>query len=82
MKAQQLLNAIGNVDDTFLTEMLEEKKTTARFAGKRLWLIAAIVSAMLLLMGCGWVVLHMQSLKLGEETLYYDVFNDEGFAGR
>ena len=48
----------------------------------RTWLIAAIIGAMVFLMGCGWIALRMRDMKLGEETLWYDVFSDEGFAGR
>ena len=48
----------------------------------RIWLIAAIIAAMVFLMGCAWFVLRMQDMKLGDETLYYDVFDDEGYVGR
>jgi len=82
MKAERLLNVMGNVEEAFLTEMLEDNKPKARFAGKRIWLVAAIVAMMLFLMGCAWIVMRMQDMKLGNETLYYDVFDDKGFVGR
>ena len=55
---------------------------TKRKRMPRIWLIAAIITAMVFLMGCAWIILRMQDMKLGDETLYYDVFDDEGFAGR
>lgn len=45
-------------------------------------MIAALIGLMLFLMGCAWIALRVQSMKLGEETLYYDVLSDEGFVGR
>ena len=55
---------------------------TKRKRMPRIWLIAAIIAAMVFLMGCAWIILRMQDMKLGDETLYYDVFDDEGFVGR
>lgn len=57
------------------------KQTKSRRMPK-VWLIAAIIAAMVFLMGCAWIILRLQDMKLGKETLYYDVFDDEGFAGR
>lgn len=55
---------------------------TKRKGMPKIWLIAAIIAAMVFLMGCAWIILRMQDMKLGDETLYYDVFDDEGFVGR
>ena len=57
-------------------------KQTMRSGMPKVWLIAAIIAAMVFLMGCAWIILRMQDMKLGDETLYYDVFDDEGFVGR
>lgn len=45
-------------------------------------LIAALIGLMVFLMGCAWIILRMQDMKLGDKTLYYDIFSDEGFVGR
>lgn len=55
---------------------------TKRKGLPKVWLIAAIIAAMVFLMGCAWIILRMQDMKLGDETLYYDIFSDEGFVGR
>lgn len=86
MKEKRMFQALGSVSDKFIEEMYgpneAQQKRTGRHPAGRMWLIAAIVTAMVLLMGCAVYVLKMQDLKLGDETLYYDIFSDEGYVGR
>ena len=86
MKEKRMFQALGSVSDKFIEEMYgpneAQQKRTGRHPAGRMWLIAAIVAAMVLLMGCAVYVLKMQDMKLGDETLYYDIFSDEGYVGR
>lgn len=86
MKEKRVFHAMGSVNDKFIEEMYapnEAKKNTIdRHPAKKMWLVAAIITAMVFLMGCAWIVLRMQGMWLGEEDVYYDVFSDEGFVGR
>jgi len=83
MKAKRILNVLTLVDSRYIEELYAEEASPKRRSVKRIWLIAAIVAVMLVLVGCAVVyMLQMQDMKLGDETLYYDVFDDEGFAGR
>ncbi len=58
------------------------KKANRRLLLRRPVFIAALIGLMVFLMGCAWIALQMQDMKLGDETLYYDVFSEEGFVGR
>ena len=86
MKEKHIFNALGNVNDKFVEEMYAQSESKKQVVNhhptKRLWLIAAIIAAMVLLMGCAWIVLRMQDMKLGDGTVYYDVFSDEGYVGK
>ena len=86
MKEKRMFQALGSVSDKFIEEMYgsneSQQKKTGRHPARKMWLIAAIVAAMVLLMGCAVYVLKMQDMKLGDETLYYDIFSDEGYVGR
>ncbi|MBR4289484.1 MAG: hypothetical protein IKT52_02455 [Oscillospiraceae bacterium] len=84
MKEKRIFYALGSVNDQFVEEMYApDEIKNKRLPAKKVWLIAAIIGTMVFLMGCAaWIVLRMQDMKLGEETLYYDVFSDEGFVGR
>lgn len=86
MKEKRIFHALGSVNDKFVEEMYvpneAKKKTVSHHPVKKMWLIAAIIAAMVFLMGCAWIVLRMQGMQLGEEDVYYDVFSDEGFVGR
>ena len=67
MKEKRILQALGSVSDKFIEEMYEpneaQQKRTSRHPARRMWLIAAIVAAMVLLMGCAVYVLKMQDMK-------------------
>ncbi len=70
-----------------LIDEAEYGSFSAKNANRRLLLrrpvfIAALIGLMVFLMGCAWIALRMQDMKLGDETLYYDVFSEEGFVGR
>lgn len=57
----------------------EKKKASGiRTLGRKPLLIAAIIGLMLFLMGCAWVVMKMQDLKIGETTGEQYVFATDG----
>lgn len=63
MKEKQVFHALGSVNDKFIEEMYAsieaKKKTVSHHPGKKLWLIAAIIAAMVFLMGCAWAVIEI-----------------------
>ena len=74
-----MFQARGSVIDKFIEEMYEpneaQQKRTGRHPARRMWLIAAIVAAMVLLMGCAVYVLKMQDMNVGQEEVTYDAFD-------
>ena len=76
MKAMDLLVGFGSVKDSFVigAEEFRQGKPKAqikRLPGQKVWLIAAVIALMLLLVGCAVVyVLRMQNLKVGEYSFY------------
>ena len=89
MKAKRILYALGNVDDGYITEMQEETSAAPRRSVKRIWLIAAIVAVMLILVGCVYVLMNLADLKLRDdrytslemETDKFDTISLQGFMG-
>ena len=79
MKEKRMFQALGSVSDKFIEEMYEpneaQQKRTGRHPARRMWLIAAIVAAMVLLMGCAVYVLKMQDMNVGQEEVTYDAFD-------
>lgn len=76
MKAMDILETIGSIRDKYILEA--HSQTTApkkRIPSKRLFLIAAIIALMLLLVGCVAVMLGLHEMYIGEYTY------DAGFAG-
>ncbi len=60
----------------------EEKTETHRHLFRRPLLVAALIALMLLLVGCAVVyVLSMQEIKLGEQQVTVDVYNDNPNVG-
>lgn len=56
MRKEQLLAALGNVDEGYIAEMYEqEKKPHRQLSTRRVWLIAAVIAVMVLMMGCALV---------------------------
>lgn len=79
MKEKRMFQALGNVSDKFIEEMYgpneAQQKKTSRHPARKMWLIAAIVAAMVLLMGCAVYVLKMQDMNVGQEEVTYDAFD-------
>ena len=76
MKSMDLLETIGSIRDKYILEAhsqnIVQKK---RIPSKRLFLIAAIIALMLLLVGCVAYILGLKDMYVGEYT------HDAGFAG-
>ena len=83
MKSMDLLKALGNVKDTYVisAEEFRQGKSQVKsktIPAKRMWLIAAIVALLLLLVGCTVVYfLRMQDMKVGEYSFYVPTEYDE-----
>lgn len=72
MNANQILDMIGDAKGSYIWEA-QQRRTGAvkrkRISPKRVWLLAAIITVALLLVGCTIVyVLSLQDMKLGEEV--------------
>ncbi len=64
MKSIEILELVGQTPDRYILDA-ENISTAKSHTPKRLWLIAAIISAMVFLMGCAWAV-----IKLAESPLF------------
>lgn len=94
MSANQILDMIGDAKGSYIWEA-QQSRTGAvkhkRTSPKRVWLLAAIITVALLLVGCTIVyVLSLQDMKLGEEvwedyhtgeTQPHSALSLQGFAG-
>ena len=86
MNSMDLLDAIGDAKGAYVLAARESVKR--RRSVKRVWLIAAVIGVMLLLVGCAVVyVLSLQDMKMGEsnwedhrtgETQSYSVLSLQG----
>ncbi len=74
MKEKRLLYAIGWVEDEFIEEMLQPGK---KYPRKKLWLLAAIIALLLLLVGCVAVFLRLQDMSIGQEP-YVERYDEYG----
>jgi len=78
MNGKDILKGLSYIDQRYITEAEtytapERKIRTLR----RPLLIAALVALMLMLVGCSVVyLLHLQEIKLGEDTILHDIFGD------
>lgn len=90
MKAKRILNVLGYVDDRYIEEIFEQMEVKPRRRSvKRIWLIAAIMALMLLLVGCVAYVLSLNDLKLRDdrytasemESNKFDTVSLQGFMG-
>lgn len=91
MKEKRILYALGNVRDQYIEEMIGTGGGASRRPAKRLWLVAAIIALMLLLVGCIAYVLSLNDLKLAESpvqeadipeaTEVRDIISLQGFVG-
>lgn len=83
MKKEDVLDMIGDARDTYVwdAQLVRSGQIPAakkRLPAKRVWLIAAIVALMLLLVGCTIAyVLSLQDLKVGEYSFYIPPAYDE-----
>ncbi len=76
---RRLLYAIGWVKDEYIIEMQQRgiKQKTRKMPSRRIWLIAAVITALLILAGCVAVFLRLQDMSIGKET-YTQYFDDQG----
>lgn len=78
MTNQELLDILGGVKGEYIFRAQKlragEKRTSSRIASwKRTALIAAVISLLLMLVGCTIAyVLHLQDVKIGQETITRD----------
>jgi len=78
MNANQILDMIGDAKGAYIWDARQPRRDRAasrkqKPSVKRLWLIAAIVALMLLLVGCVAYVLSLGNMALGkEDRTYYD----------
>ena len=83
MKAMDLLVGLGSVKDSYVIGAEEfrqgkQKAQIKRLSTRKMWLIAAVIALMLLLVGCAVVyVLRMQDMKVGEYSFYVPTEYDE-----
>lgn len=83
MKEKRVFHAIGSVNDKFIEEMYApneaKKKTINHHPAKKMWLIAAIITAMVFMMGCAIVyALKMENLWIADSNGDKLVFGDDG----
>lgn len=75
MTSMELLELLGSVKDQYILEARDESDAK-RIPFRKAALIAAVIALTLLLVGCAVVyVLSMQEIKLGEQTVTYDVYD-------
>ena len=75
MNSNDLFDIIGETPETYVLDAADARITPVKTRSpKRLWLIAAIIAAMVLLMGCAIVyVLSLEDVAFGNTTReYYD----------
>ena len=83
MKAIDLLVGFGSVKDSYVisAEDFRQGKKEAqikRLSTRKMWLIAAVIALMLLLVGCAVIhFLRMQDMKVGEYSFYVPTEYDE-----
>ena len=85
MKAMDLLVGFGSVKDSYVISAEEfrqgkKKAQIKRLSTRKMWLIAAVIALMLLLVGCAVIyVLRMQDMKVGEYSFYVPTeYDDNG----
>lgn len=81
MKTKQMLIALGQIDDQYIAEYWENalpRKQIASLQRNKILLIAAVITAMLMLMGCAWALLHLEDLKIATQTITQYVYDENG----
>ena len=61
MTSNELLDLIGTANSSYLLEAQSLMEGQAVSRKKMVWLIAAMISLMLLLLGCAWAILRYSS---------------------
>ena len=70
MKAMDILETMGSIRDKYVLEAHNQTAATKkRIPSKRLLLIAAMISLLLLLVGCAAVLIGLQKISLGRVTV-------------
>ena len=75
MNAHDILDMIGDAKGTYVWDAQQVRSgnihsSEKKLFGKKLWLIAAIIALILLLVGCAIVyVMSLQDMKIGENTV-------------
>ncbi len=70
MKSMELLEAMGNIRDRYIVDAHQPAQTKrVRLTPSRLLLIAAILAAMLVLVGCTAVLLGLADLSIGKKNV-------------
>lgn len=83
MNANDILDMIGDAKGTYVWDAQQVRSGNVavvrkRLPAKRVWLIAAVIALMLLLVGCAVVyALRMQDMKVGEYSYYIPTEYDE-----
>ena len=83
MKAIDLLVGFGSVKDSYVISVEEFRQgkkgaQIKRLSTRKMWLIAAVIALMLLLVGCAVIhFLRMQDMKVGEYSFYVPTEFDE-----
>lgn len=83
MKEKRVFHAIGSVNDKFIEEMYApgeaKNKTNNHHPAKRMWLIAAIITVMVFMMGCAIVyALKMENLWIADSNGDKLIIGDDG----
>jgi len=91
MKAKRLLNVLTLLDSRYIAELYEEDALPRRRAFARVWLIAAIIAIMLVMVGCVAYMLSLQDLQLTDKPHFVgyepdstektDTISLQGFVG-
>lgn len=75
MNGKNILIGLSYIDRKYIEESEEDMRpekvvrNSKRMPGRKIWLIAAVIAMLLMLVGCGVAyALHLQSLKIGEEA--------------
>lgn len=72
MRAMDLMTGLNGIRDGFIAEagaFRQGNRKPHRLSGKKLWLIAAIIALMVLLVGCAVVyMLHLRDMAFGQDT--------------
>ena len=81
MTSFQLLKGLTGIDSELLVSVEQQtgrqKETKSRRGIHRPFLLAALIALLLMLVGCGIVyVLHLQDLKIGEQTVSQTQYDD------